>query len=545
MEDIKMSYNNHRGGGGNLSNLSPSDLSQTKKQKSRPTNSRILALLFAGIFSIAFVVMAVVMVLDFTRSNGDASPHTGSGSLFDIGGRIDSNIASNILTAAAANNRNMEFRLFPDVFDQSSTAERFDRTLALSRFNYRIMHSDATYITFWATSTHNQTVSAVTNTHVLNAFNVMADSIANLRNHVPASYPAWLPTWSNLTSGVVGGGLPNQNWNTTQAERSNTGAFALGDGGQVNNNGEFVSAAGSTAMRPAVRIRRSSLLPPPSQQQHTITFNLQGGTLHNSTANFTRTVVSGQPIQPPTNPVRAGHTFLHWSTATTQGVGNLNVFDFGRGVTANTDLHAIWQPLTTITPVARVLTMHRGNALLGVSLTNTTVNINQDQQVTIGSATIPVPTSAGRIFLGWANSYARANSQIVDHAVGSTFAMPHLNITLFAVWQDANAQFAPRGGEVGGLVHLNGVGGSTSEFQNTWFYNPLDNATMELPTTTYMNGIFRENNPDFMSRTFDGWVMQVTHMTGTILANQRFTRIPQYTNNALTAGEVEFFARWV
>jgi len=199
-----------------------------------------------------------------------------------------------------------------------------------------------------------------------------------------------------------------------------------------------------------------------------------------------------------------------------------------------------------VAPTKRILTMHRNNALIGANVgANTTANIGQGLSVTIGGATIPSPTHAGLIFLGWAFSYARANSQIIDLGIGSEFIMPNHNQTIFAVWQDANAQFAPRGGEVGGLVHLNGVGGSTSEFQNTWFYNPLNNATMQLPTTTYMNGIFRENNPDFMSRTFDGWVMQVTHMTGTITAGQRFTRIPQYTNNALTAGEVEFFARWV
>ena len=274
-------------------------------------------------------------------------------------------------------------------------------------------------------------------------------------------------------------------------------------------------------------------------ESRSVTFNLQGGSLNGSTANFVQDVQINRPAQRPVDPIRAGHTFLHWSTSATQGVGNTSVYDFARNVTANLTLNAVWVA-NEAAPTNRVLTMHRNNALIGANVgVNTTANIGQGISTIIGGAVIPSPSQSGLIFMGWAMTYARANSQIIDWVVGSEFTMPNHNQTIFAVWQNANAQFAPTGGNVGGLVHLYGVGGSGSGFENTWFYNPLDGVTMQLPTAEYMNGTFRENNPEFMSRTFGGWFADFNHTVGPMV------RIPQYTNNRLTGGELSFFARWV
>jgi len=92
---------------------------------------------------------------------------------------------------------------------------------------------------------------------------------------------------------------------------------------------------------------------PRTPAQHTITFNLHGGT-----GNLPpQTVVSGGLATAPTViPTRAGYGFIGWFTAPSGGVP----FDFAAPITANTAIHAQWGAVNFVDSIHYMIGTERG-----------------------------------------------------------------------------------------------------------------------------------------------------------------------------------------
>jgi len=544
-----------------------------------------LAFLFAGVFVISAFVVGIVVAMDLNRDGGEAAPSLSAMALFTQTGlnqeagvfirqTLDNNFTNSMTSIVPGSQLGPllgQIRLFPHIVGESNpfnmplTGQGLwtpvylnNGVLTLLGPSYRrsVFGGNNIYSTSTVRTVLNNDFNHFRNNLFpsINDFLVASSNVpGNLHSvqpdfavsngvvhnpAVPAGDMIFLPSGHELRNlwSVTGGGIVwTRSSFTANAHPHDTVSFAHIFGTSFTHD----PVSMEHGIRPAIHINVANFpQPQPPVPTHVVAFNLQGGILNGSTASFTQEVLSNRPAQRPMNPTRAGHTFSHWSTSPVQGVGNTSVFDFGSGVTWNMTLHAVW-----IAHTNRTLILHNQNVLMGATVANQNLTLRQGYSYRVG-IDIPSPAQSGLVFVGWAFSLARANTQLVDLVEGSTYIMPAGNRTLFAVWQNAGSQFIPFG-DIGGLVHLNGVGGSTADMTTTWYYNPFVDTTMQLPTATYMNTTFRENNPDFISRTFDGWVMEISHMSGSIASNQRFTRIPQYTGNAVTSGEVEFFARWV
>jgi len=264
---------------------------------------------------------------------------------------------------------------------------------------------------------------------------------------------------------------------------------------------------------------------PPGGNLNTVTatFNLTGGSTPSGLTTFTQAVIVGQSVVRPDNPVRSGFAFSHWTQDPTTSVP----FFFGLGISENITLHAVWITQPTLT-----LTLVRGSIIHGIDLTNLPVQVLRGEVLQVGGdERAPILAQYNEfVFLGWSLTRARANSQVVDFARGSSFDV-WVDMRLYAVWQNSNANFIPGpggqgegdgenpggGGAVSPLstVHLFGVGGSVSNFANTRHFNPFIPTDLILPTFEYMNSTFIQNNPRFEGLTFTGWYTTATHTPGT------------------------------
>ncbi|MCL2846384.1 MAG: InlB B-repeat-containing protein [Firmicutes bacterium] len=281
----------------------------------------------------------------------------------------------------------------------------------------------------------------------------------------------------------------------------------------------------------------------------TVTFNLAGGTIYSLETpgafygTFTQEIIQGHSPVRPTDPTRPGYRFSHWTSNPTTNVP----FVFGRGVNSAITLYAVWVVAPTLT-----LTLVRGSIIHGIDMSNLNVEVQRGEILRVGDDRAPVLDQYNEfVFLGWALTRARANSQVVDFAVGQTFDVL-TDMRIYAVWQNSNANFIPGPGGPGGdggenpgeggaisplsTVHLFGVGGSLSNFENTRHFNPFIESDRILPTAEYMNTTFIQNNPRFAGMTFMGWYTTPVYATGT----GPHLLIPENAGRTIT-----FHARWV
>lgn len=170
-----------------------------------------------------------------------------------------------------------------------------------------------------------------------------------------------------------------------------------------------------------------------------VTFDSNGGTAVDS-----QTVASGSTLMQPSNPVRAGYTFIAWQL---NGVN----FDFNQTVTANITLYALWQVIPTGTTYN--VSFNTGG---GSSVLTQTVNEN-------GSLIVPnAPTRGTDQFVGWYKDFELKQpwNFVSDVVTG--------NITLYALWSLADVPL---------------ISGRTITFQDEF-----DGDTLNLSKWDYQNG---------------------------------------------------------
>jgi uncharacterized repeat protein (TIGR02543 family) len=156
---------------------------------------------------------------------------------------------------------------------------------------------------------------------------------------------------------------------------------------------------------------------PPAPQQHTITFDSQGGT-----AVTAITEDEGTEVAKPANPTKAGHSFVDWHTAASGGTA----YAWPHTLTASVTMYARWQADAPPPPVQFTITFesHGGSEVAAITANEgTAVEKPAD------------PARDGYAFEGWHSA-----------ATGGTLcAWPHAlsaDATMHARWRE-NTQPPP------------------------------------------------------------------------------------------------------
>jgi len=212
--------------------------------------------------------------------------------------------------------------------------------------------------------------------------------------------------------------------------------------------------------------------------QATITFDLNGGQIGNSSTNPSRTVNIGQNIantsgvSMPNNPTRSGFTFNGWE------MSNGNTFDANTNVNNNIIVTARWTSGNQ-----SVVTFELDGGHINNNNSNVTRAVTTGQSInnTSGVSMPNNPTRSGFTFAGW------------EMANGSTFSgvtIVESNMTVIANWASSSQS----------IITFNLDGGNIN--QNT------ANQTRVLSngrTISNTSGVSMPANPTRQGFTFGGW----------------------------------------
>jgi len=167
--------------------------------------------------------------------------------------------------------------------------------------------------------------------------------------------------------------------------------------------------------------------PNPDPTTYTLTYDANGGT--GAPANQTKTQGTALTLR-STQPTRSGYTFKGWATSATAATAQYQ--PGGQFTTdANTTLYAVWEADAN-TPTTYTLT-YDANGGTGAPPPQT-VPANENT-LTLSST---VPTRAGYIFKGWANS---SSATAAEFAPGTLITL-NFSGSIYAVWE-ANANPNP------------------------------------------------------------------------------------------------------
>jgi len=268
-------------------------------------------------------------------------------------------------------------------------------------------------------------------------------------------------------------------------------------GWRMTNNNTF---NGSTIVNSNITVTANWT----ANNQATITFNLDGGTIGGSSANQTRVVNRGQSINNtsnvsmPTNPTRSGFTFVRWE------LSNGDVFTGATVVDENITVYAQW-----VSGDRFVVTFDLNNGRIGNSTTNPTRHVNRNQSInnTSGVSMPANPTRQGFTFNGWEMSNG-------NEFTGATTV--NSNITVTAQWisgNQATVTFNLNGGTIGN--------------NNT---NPTRTVTIGQSINN-TSGVSMPANPTRQGFTFAGWEMANGNtFTAATVVNSNITVTAQWTN---------------
>lgn len=144
---------------------------------------------------------------------------------------------------------------------------------------------------------------------------------------------------------------------------------------------------------------------------YTVSYNSNGGS--GAPSNQTKTAGVSLTLS-TTKPTRAGYTFKHWNTNTTD---TGTAYNPGASYTANAalSLYAIWNRTVT----------YNANGGTGAPAAQTAIATSA---ITLSST---VPTKAGSTFRGWATSSTATSA---SYQAGGTYAANSPSVTLYAVW---------------------------------------------------------------------------------------------------------------
>ena len=426
---------------------------------------KILALAFAGVFVLSIAITGAVIALnrdDGTVAAGTLDP------LFTNAGNPNQATARAILDAAIAGDRTPTFRLFPTVGTGN--------VQALSNLSFRVVAHNATSVTLYATSTYRTVgLNMGTHTHALDPDPTMfthawlqsALNVPHLSNTVASDANALAVQLGAANLGALGGlgiNIPTSAEATAWHRAGDVSSMAWTRSLTASSPGAW---GGGTVMHPA-----GGTIPAGFQTMGSsiYTFSATGG----AAFNFEHTGVTNHPdfgvvlirwwdtgFSPNgyrTGFFRRGPSFNWYSTPDPSNfIPQRGLRPFITIPTAWLETAAggsgsgpgggdvIWPP-DWEAGAERTLTLVRGSAIHGfITGDHVPVDLTKRQGM-FYAVGIDIPNPApqpGFIFVGWATSQARANSQIVDVAEGQTFVMPAGNRTLFAVWQHSGSTFVP------------------------------------------------------------------------------------------------------
>lgn len=153
---------------------------------------------------------------------------------------------------------------------------------------------------------------------------------------------------------------------------------------------------------------------------YAVHFDSNGGS-----AVGTQYIVSGNLVERPTDPTKAGSVFAGWySDAALE-----NPFSFATPITHETTLYAKWKPI----PVEVTLTFTANGGTFASTGTNVLVLENQQAGDTLVS--VETPVKDGLWFAGWTDS--------AGNPVAFPLTIPNTNATYTAVWQDTPGPVPP------------------------------------------------------------------------------------------------------
>jgi uncharacterized repeat protein (TIGR02543 family) len=218
----------------------------------------------------------------------------------------------------------------------------------------------------------------------------------------------------------------------------------------------------------------------------TVSYTTNGGSVVTATTTRTDEAISSGP----TNPTRAGYTFVGWFVNSDLS-GSAIVFPYTHNRTANFTLYAKWDAVNLTVDF-------QSNG--GTAVTSTTVRTDEQ----IGSAPVD-PTRTGYTFAGWRDNFElTGNALTFPHTHGRTS-----NIILYAKW-------TPNVNTI--TFDANFVGGSTR----------TQSITTGVSTALTANVFTRTGY------TFDGWSRN-NDGTGTTYTNQEIVGV---------TGSFTLFAKW-
>jgi len=238
--------------------------------------------------------------------------------------------------------------------------------------------------------------------------------------------------------------------------------------------------------------------------QATVTFNLNGGHINNSTHDLERTVPVGQTINNatnvamPSNPIRAGYTFGGWR------LSNNNTFNGNSVVNSNITVTAHWTSGNQA-----VITFDLDGGRIGTSDVNPTRTVNRGQSINNASGvSMPQnPTRSGFTFVRWelSNGDIFTGATVVDN-----------NTTVYAQWVSGDrfiVTFDLNNGRIG---------------NNT--INPF-RAVNRNQSINNTSGVSMPANPTRQGFTFAGWELQNgNEFTGTTVVNAHITVTAQWVS---------------
>ena len=337
---------------------------------------------------------------------------------------------------------------------------------------------------------------AVTNPRTLTISNFPTTITPIGQSHGPGNHT--VPAGTNMT--LVAGGLNNWTFlgwfqnppaagSTVSVPEDNIHQFTM-----PNNNISFTAVWGN--QYGVVGTQNS----PTTSVNHTVTFNLQGGT---ATFQLTRSVINGGLLASPTPPpTRAGYTFNGWWTAATGG----QQFNFTSPITANRTLYARWTAAGAANNRTVTFNLQGGTATF--PLTQTVANGERATQPT------PAPTRTGYTFNGWWTA-ATGGQQFNFNDPITT------NRTLHARWTAAGANtrtlaisnfptITPNGQSHSPGNHTITVGANVTLIAGTtdnwtflgWFTSanrPAANATVTIPANNRRQFAMPSNNVHYVA----------------------------------------------
>jgi len=285
-------------------------------------------------------------------------------------------------------------------------------------------------------------------------------------------YVAFVPAGTQLTAPAVPtrGGFTFEYWSLTASDFIRLGAFDL-------------PAAIDSDVDLHVRWRIGH------GDTHTVVFRMNDGTY---TIHHTAIVDHGRTVTPPTNPTRAGHTFLGWEREDTGAL-----FNFGTLITGDLVLNARWQAGGP--GVTHTVQFWRNDG--GAPTLHYAAFVPDGQPISVAPAN---PVRVGFTFQHWSGSAA---------APTPIFSIPTLPITTNL---DVHAHWELGGGEGHTVVFWRNDG------------TPVEHYATEVDHGSTVNP---PANPVRAGYTFLGWYTDEDTTT-------------RFNFATLITGNLELFARW-